>query len=271
MTSDGTERYWDEVAAARQEDKLGGLWRRHADAVNAALLERWLAPGRAARILKTDVFDEAFGEGLYPLLAAHADHVVGTDISRTILAAAGERHPGLETVQADVRRLPFDEDSFDVVVSISTLDHFESRDEILAGLIEMTRVLRPGGQLFLTLDNLANPVIFLRNALPLRWLMGLRVVPYYVGATCGPRRLARYAGEAGLDVLESAAIMHCPRVLAVPLARRLARKGTDRGRERLLRALRSFEKLARWPTRFLTGHFAAIRATKHGPANGGDA
>ena len=271
MTSEGTESYWDDVAAARQEDKLGGLWRRHADAVNVALLEQWLVPGRVGRVLKTDVFDEAFGEGLYPPLAAHAEHVVGTDISRTILAAAGERHPGLETVQADVRRLPFDDDSFDAVVSISTLDHFESLGEILTGLCELARVLRPGGQLLLTLDNLANPAVFLRNALPLRWLMGLRVVPYYVGATCGPRRLARYAGEAGLDVLESAAIMHCPRVLAVPLARRLAGTGSDRAQERLLRALRSFEKLARWPTRFLTGHFVAIRATKHEPVSGGDA
>ena len=264
MKSEGPEKYWDDVAAARQQDQLGGVWRRHADAVNAALIEKWLASGRVGRILKTDVFDEAFGEGLYPLLAAHADNVVGTDISGTILAAASERHPGFETVHADVRQLPFEDDSFDAVVSISTLDHFESRAEILAGLRELTRVLRPGGQLLLTLDNLANPVVLLRNALPLRWLMGLRVVPYYVGATCGPRRLARYAGEAGLDVLDTAAIMHCPRVLAVPLARWLAKNGSDRAQERLLRALTSFEKLAGWPTRFLSGHFVAIRATKSG-------
>ena len=262
MMSEGTSRYWDAVAAARQQDRLGGLWRRHADAVNAALLERWLRPGPVGRILKTDVFDEAFGEGLYPVLAARAARVTGTDISRSVLAAAGERHPGLETVRADVRRLPFEDGSFDAVVSISTLDHFESRDEILTGLNELARVLRPGGQLLLTLDNLANPVILLRNALPLRWLMGLRVVPYYVGATCGPRGLVRLAQKAGLDVLETAAIMHCPRVLAVPLARRLARTGSGRAKERLLRALSACEKLAAWPTRFVTGHFVAIRAAK---------
>lgn len=262
MTSEGTESYWDEVAAARQKDQFGALWRRHADAVNTALLERWLPPGRVERILKTDLFDEAFGDGLFLLLADHADSVVGTDISGAILEAARERHPNIETVRADVRRLPFDDDSFDAVVSISTLDHFESRDEIRDGLRELARVLRPGGQLLLTLDNPANPIILLRNALPLRWLMGLHVVPYHVGATCGPRRLTQYVNELGLDVRETAAIMHCPRVLAVALARGLARIGSARAKERFLRALLAFEKLASWPTRFLTGHFVAIRATK---------
>lgn len=261
MTSE-TSRYWDEVAAARQKDRLSALWRRHADAVNAALLERWLPPGRVGRVLKTDLFDEAFGDGLFPMLAARAESVVGMDISASICEAARRRHPGLETLQADVRRLPLDDGSFDAVVSVSTLDHFESRDEIRGGLSELARVLRPGGQLLLTLDNPVNPIIFLRNALPLRWLMGLHVVPYYVGATCGPRRLTQYVNELGLDVRETAAIMHCPRVLAVPLARGLARIASARAKERFLRALLAFEKLASWPTRFLSGHFVAIRATK---------
>jgi len=254
--------YWDKVAAARRRDRLGGLWRRHADAVNAALLERWLELGALCRVLKTDLFGEAFGDGLVPLLAARAAAVVGVDVSGEVCSLAQERHPDIEMVEADVRRLPFGDASFDAAVSISTLDHFESRAEIRDGLREIARVLRPGGQLILTLDNPVNPVVRLRNALPQRWLMRLRLVPYYVGATAGPRRLARLARDSGLDVRDTAAIMHCPRVAAVAFARWIERRTSERARARFLQALRAFEALGTWPTRFLTGHFVAIRAVK---------
>jgi hypothetical protein len=83
-----------------------------------------------------------------------------------------------------------------------------------------------------------------------------------VGATGGRRRLADYARQAGLEVLETTAIMHCPRVPAVMLARRFSRRGgTSEGR-RFLRLLGAFENLARWPTRFLTGYYLAMRAAR---------
>jgi hypothetical protein len=36
----------------------------------------------------------------------------------------------------------------------------------------------------------------------------------------------------------------------------------DGARQRFLRALWRFEKLGRWPTRFLTGHFTAVLARR---------
>ncbi len=63
--------------------------------------------------------------------------------------------------------LPFPDGAFDRVFSNSTLDHFDSRDDIREALRELARVLHPEGELLLTLDNLANPVVRLRNALPL--------------------------------------------------------------------------------------------------------
>ena len=85
----------------------------------------------------------------------------------------------------------------------STLDHFRSHSEIVTSLRELLRVLRPGGQLLLTLDNPANPLVGLRNALPFGLLHRLRIVPYYVGATCGPRGLRRLLPQVGFEVLES--------------------------------------------------------------------
>ena len=76
-----------------------------------------------------------------------------------------------------MRHLPFAQGAFDGIVSNSTLDHFQSLDDLLVSLKELFRVLRPGGQMILTLDNLSNPIILLRNWLPLRLLKRLKIVP----------------------------------------------------------------------------------------------
>jgi hypothetical protein len=77
-----------------------------------------------------------------------------------------------------------------------------------------------------------------------------------------PLRLRRILEQVGLDVLEVSTIMHCPRVLAVTMAGVLERYTTSDTQRRFLRVLMAFERLSRWPTRFLTGHFVAIRALK---------
>ena len=69
---------------------------------------------------------------------------VVVDRSPEMLAHA--RAKGLETVQADAQRLPFDADSFDAILMISMLHHVERRDVALA---EARRVLRPEGRLVL--------------------------------------------------------------------------------------------------------------------------
>lgn len=255
-------QYWDSVGARWSEldDQL--LWRQHSDAVNLKLLARWLPNSKVSHLLKTDVFDEAFGEGLYPMLASRATRLVSIDISGSTLQLARARYLDMPTVKADVRCLPYANSVFDIVVSNSTLDHFTSRDQIIESLRELSRVLAPDGQLLLTMDNLANPAVYLRNALPFRWLKGLGVLPYYVGVTCGPRRLRHYLRQAGFDVLETTAILHCPRLVAVALASYLNGRVGKQTQRRFLRFLSGFEQIERWPTRYLTGYFVAVRAAK---------
>jgi SAM-dependent methyltransferase len=254
-------RYWDAVAGDWSAREVDRLWRRHSDAVNSALCARWLEDGPLDRVLKTDAFDEAVAAGLVPLLAARARVVVGVDIAAAALAGARRRYPELRASVADVRRLPFADATFDAVVSLSTLDHFRSRDDLAAGLVELARVLRPGGRLIVTLDNPVNPIVALRNALPFEPLRRLRLVPYYVGATCPPAPLRRLLGEVGFEVLETTAILHCPRVLGVAATRVVERRG-ERAGARLLRGLGAFERLAGWPTRYVTGHFTAVLARR---------
>ena len=253
---------WEAAVAPLLEAQAEVLWRAHCDAVNGAQLARWLPAGPRARLLKTDLWDEAMGQGQLPLLAAHAGLVAGIDFVPAVVAAAVARHPRLRAVLADVRSLPFATGAFDAVVSTSTLDHFPAPADIPVALRELHRVLAAGGRLLMTLDNRANPVVAVRNALPFPLLERAGLVPYPVGATCGPRRLRRMVREAGFDVLETTALLHCPRVLAVAAARRRQRRGDAAAGTRFVARLLRWEALARLPTRFLTGYFIGIHARK---------
>ena len=254
-------RYWTRVGEAWTVGApLDRLWRKHSDAVNGALLERWL-PGEAGLVLKTDLFDEAVGSGLIAQLE-HCGRALGIDTSVTIARSAVERSAVRRAACADVRQLPFAGASFGAVVSNSTLDHFRSLEELALSLRELHRVLRPGGTLLLTLDNPANPLVALRNALPFPLLNRVGLVPYYVGVTGGPRRLRTLLEATGFRVTAMGAVLHCPRVLAVALCRAVERSGSAWARRVTLRLLGACEALSAWPLRYLTGHYVAVRAIK---------
>lgn len=240
--------HWDDVLESWRDTPAASLLRAYSDGANRRLLDAWL-PQSYGRALKTDAFDEAVGEGLTPLLAPKAEHVVAVDASPATVARARLRYPGLDARVADVRVLPFDDRSFDVVVSNSTLDHFPALADVETALRELHRVLAPGGLLVVTLDNGSHPLVMLRNALPYRSLARAGLVQYYVGATCGPRRLRRLLSGTGFIVEELTAVLHVPRVAA-----RVLRPP--------LRLLLAGERLGRWPTRYLTGQFVAARARR---------
>ena len=262
MGSKSTE-YWNDVADEWAVEHRQLLWRAYSDRVNRGLIDAWLHGEPVARALKTDCFDEAVSElAIYPKLSTLAKSVVGVDLSTATLQRARQRHEGLQTSTADVCRLPFADQSFDFVFSNSTLDHMDSLDDVTTGLRELYRVTRSGGQLVLTLDNLWNPVVALRNALPQRLLARLGVVPYHVGATCGPRRLERMVREAGFEPRSLGACVHCPRLPAIRLGSALERRARPATRETFLRFMLSWERLARWPTRYLTGYFVVVAATR---------
>jgi SAM-dependent methyltransferase len=261
-------KYWDSIAGEQTGRNRQGIWRRYCDMLHTRLLDRWLGPLRFESALKTDLFDEAVGPGLVAALSSRAARVAGIDVSQEIAGAAARRNPGLRACRADVRQLPFADGEFDLVLSDSTLDHFESRVLLRNSLHELARVLRAGGRLVLTLDNPGNPAVWLRNRLPIAWLKRSGIVPYYVGATAGHKWLGSALSSEGFEILESTAIMHCPRVLAVAAASRLDRKRGKDGNEKFLQHLLSWERLERLPTRNGTGHFVAVHAARGGTPRG---
>jgi SAM-dependent methyltransferase len=239
------------------------LWRLQGDQLNAQLVERWL-PNGLARLLKTDLYDEAVSAGLYPTLSSRADRVTGIDVSPRVVTAARERYDRLEAFVADARALPFDADSFDAIVSNSTLDHFADESQFVLSLKELARVLRPGGHLVITMDNPLNPLLALRNRLPRRFSRWLRRgFPYDAGWTCGPSRLRELLEAQGFEVRDQTAILHAPRALVA-----LVDSPSPAAEKRHLRQLQRAEALERLPTRYISGHFIAAHAiAPHGPSS----
>jgi len=264
--ADDKKRYdaehWSAVAETWLRARPQRLWHVHTDKLYSGFLGSWLEDRQFDRILKTDLFDEGVGTGLFPCLASHAATVVGIDISPMIVQSAVAHHPSLRGTGADVRRLPFADQSFDVVVSNSTLDHFDDLDDVVAGLSELHRVLKSGGRLLLTLDNLANPIIAVRNALPFAMLNRIGLVPYYVGATCGPSRLRNLLVQSNFDVQAVGTLEHSPRFLTTALAGILERHASPAVQTRYVEWLGGWQRLAAWPLPFLTGHYISVCATK---------
>jgi ubiquinone/menaquinone biosynthesis C-methylase UbiE len=96
------------------------------------------------------VLDAACGEGYgAQLLSARACEVTGIDISGEAVAHAKARYvrENLQFLQADCCSTPFDDGSFDCVVSFETLEHLHNQEALLA---EFRRVLKPGGFLVIS-------------------------------------------------------------------------------------------------------------------------
>jgi ubiquinone/menaquinone biosynthesis C-methylase UbiE len=71
-----------------------------------------------------------------------AGSVAAVDPSESFVAAARQRHPGVDVRQAPAERLPFPDDTFDAALA-QLVVHFMT--DPVAGLAEMTRVAAPGG------------------------------------------------------------------------------------------------------------------------------
>ena len=125
------------VTGERVSTSEGGFnptWQRHVAAY--ALCERFLPPG--------PVLDLGCGVGhSYHLLAPRP--TVGVDVDAAALAGQDR-----ETHVADMRRLPFADDSFASVLAVQSIEHVPDAE---AALAETARVLRPGGVAVLVTPN----------------------------------------------------------------------------------------------------------------------
>jgi len=101
------------------------------------------------------VLDIACGIGMYTnLIGRNVYKAFGIDLSEhCILMANHFRLDNTFFQVANAQEIPFENETFDSIFSICALEHFNDHK---AGVQEMFRLLKPGGQLLITVDSLAN-------------------------------------------------------------------------------------------------------------------
>ena len=103
----------------------------------------WLA-NRIGRMVATDIY----GEGDFA--AGEADAAMLTDPASR--APFPYREDRLEVRWMDGRELAFPDECFDVVFSLSSIEHFGTPSDVARSAAEIGRVLRPGGHAFVVTE-----------------------------------------------------------------------------------------------------------------------
>ncbi len=165
-----TSAMWDEATRSLRERQLRD-WDRIAGSVSdfsaapstlyyrrceMSLLQRSLGDLRGKRVLKLDLWNEAFNTRILAWMREQGAEVVGLDLSRVVAFRArknarDERQAGdarsnghgPALLRADIRELPFATGSFDAVYTMGTIEHI---DEYRQAISEVHRVLKPGGR-----------------------------------------------------------------------------------------------------------------------------
>ena len=167
-----------------------------ADSV-AGDMERHYSPGRTWEAMARtaipllwpgDVLDIASGDGvLAELLAPHSGRYVCIDYNQRVVTAASDRLRRFENVEVrtgDMHALPFDNESFDLVVLMQALTYAAKPAQAVA---EAARVLRRGGRLLL-------------SSLDRHGHRGVAEAYGHVNLGFSARELRKFAEKAGLQV-----------------------------------------------------------------------
>lgn len=193
---------------------LDRLTRNEADIAfrrRVRTIMRWLPPGEGRRIL-----DVPCGRGFYleRYLALDADALLtGVEFDPDLVAHAAAVVRGeVPVLCGAIEQLPFDDDAFDAAIVSEVLEHV---DDDRSALVEVARVVRPGGLIAITVPHAAYPFWWD----PINWLLErvsgrhIRTGPF-AGIWANHVRLYRPAElraavvGAGLDVVDARSFTH---------------------------------------------------------------
>ena len=140
--------HWSEKYDAWFETPMGRLIKGY----ESELILRMLTPGREEFVL-----DAGCGTGVFTThILETGARVVGLELSGPMLIRAIFKQKGRPflSVQGDMRRLPFADDSFDKAVSITAIEFIEEAE---VAVEEMFRVTKPGGIIVVATLNSLSP------------------------------------------------------------------------------------------------------------------
>ncbi len=163
-----------------------------------ALVHRW----RQGRLINIGC---AHGPDFLPFKESF--ELYGVDFSGEMLKLAQKYSAKFDfTVNlalADAGYLPYSDEAFDWAISVATYHHIKGREARLKSLQELRRVLKSGGEAFITVWNHRQPRFWLRRkevAVPWRTKQNTIYRYYYLFSY---RELENLAKKAGFEVLKS--------------------------------------------------------------------
>jgi ubiquinone/menaquinone biosynthesis C-methylase UbiE len=140
--SDKDVREFNDRAAHYETDWLGRAFHLPVQRATLDIAARRMPSPRA-------ILDVGCGTGSLLRMAADrfpAATRTGIDPAERMIEVAANADPAARFVVAPAERLPFDDDTFDLVISTNSFHNWPDQP---AGIIEIGRVLAPGGMLVL--------------------------------------------------------------------------------------------------------------------------
>ena len=185
---------FDQIAPSWYNFRHRSIFRRELE----ALAERW----GGGRLLNLGC---AHGPDFSPFKPNF--ELYGVDLSTEMLRFARKYAQKYEfrvtLALADVRFLPYRDNTFDYAISVATYHHVKGKNDRLAALRELKRVLKPGGEAFITVWNRWQPRFWFKGrgiTVPWRTKEKTLYRYYYLFSYL---ELEKMVNEAGLEVIKS--------------------------------------------------------------------
>ena len=148
------KKFWNEWNAKNR----GASYDPSVDAPTMRRRETVLGWLREFRVKDARLLDLGCATGWLTYQLKEFGQVIGTDIADASITEARQRYPAIRFECEDFANSTWNEDEFDVVVSLETLSHVPNQAAFVARIRD---VLKPGGLLILTTQN---RIVFERRA-----------------------------------------------------------------------------------------------------------
>lgn len=136
---------------------------------------------------KLQILDAGCGTGMLAVKLLRFGKVMGIDVSHEAVKFSRKR--GVDVKRASITKLPFKNHAFDLVVSVDVLYHQWVKNDLQA-LLEIKRVLKPGGILILKVP-------------AHNWLRGSHDLIVLTRERYTTTQLKRLVAQAGLKTLQA--------------------------------------------------------------------
>lgn len=201
--------YFDRIAK-RYDDWYRTKTGRYVDRT-----EKWLVFSML-RSKAGKALDLGCGTGNYTIeLKKRGFDVIGLDASEGMLEIAGAR--GLNCIKGNAYSLPFPDESFDLVLSVTMFEFIHEPEKVIA---EIHRVLKPGGEVIIGTMNGRSSWFFFKRLKSLFVETAYRYARFYT-----PRELKLLLKNGGFTEVECAGVIFFPSFWPfLGLAERIDRK-----------------------------------------------